>query len=72
MADPFHLSFSVNGEPADELVDPAKTLLCRCTGYLQILDAVEAAAKQMSSRRADGPTAEPSVGADLQVRTDRK
>lgn len=27
MADPFHLSFSVNGEPVDVLVDPAKTLL---------------------------------------------
>ena len=27
MADPFHLSFSVNGELVDVLVDPAKTLL---------------------------------------------
>lgn len=27
MADPFHLSLTVNGEPVDTLVDPTKTLL---------------------------------------------
>jgi aerobic-type carbon monoxide dehydrogenase small subunit (CoxS/CutS family) len=44
-----------NASPSrEEIKDALSGNLCRCTGYLQIFEAVEAAAAEM--RRTDGPT----------------
>jgi aerobic-type carbon monoxide dehydrogenase small subunit (CoxS/CutS family) len=39
----------------EEIKEALSGNLCRCTGYLQIYEAVEEAAKQMTSERKTGP-----------------
>ncbi|HYU15559.1 MAG TPA: 2Fe-2S iron-sulfur cluster-binding protein, partial [Candidatus Acidoferrum sp.] len=44
----------------DEVAEALSGQICRCTGYLQIFDAVEAAARMMRGERAPAPQV-PSV-----------
>jgi carbon-monoxide dehydrogenase small subunit len=53
----------------DEVKEALSGVLCRCTGYLQILDAVEEAARRLRARRGDtGPTT-PSAPPGAAVRS---